>query len=47
MTSWGVTLAKAKASHGWIRADWVRAWALRRQALILLHIFSIGLRSGE
>ena len=46
MASWRVTLAKAKAI-AWIRAGWVRAWALRRQALILLHIFSIGLRSGE
>jgi hypothetical protein len=44
MASWGVTLAKA-AAIALIRAGCVRAWALRREALILLHIFSMGLNS--
>jgi hypothetical protein len=34
MASWRVTLAKAKAIAS-MRAGCVRAWALRRQALIL------------
>ena len=42
----GVTLSKAEAI-ALIRAGWVRAWALRGEALILLHIFSMGLNSGE
>ena len=37
MAYWRVKLAKAKAI-AWIRGGWVCAWALHRQALILLSI---------
>jgi len=43
MASCGVIAAKAEAI-AWIRAGLERAWALRRNSLSLLHIFSIGLK---
>jgi hypothetical protein len=41
-----VTLLKAVESAE-RSSSWVRAAALRKRALILLHIISMGLRSGE
>jgi len=46
MTSWAMMVSKAEAIAS-IRLDRERASALRRNSLGLLHIFSIGLRSGE
>ena len=46
MASRGVILCKAEAI-AWSRAGCVRASAVRRWDLTLLHICSMGLRSGE
>ena len=46
MASWGETLERAWPIALW-REGCVRASKLRKIPLTLLHIFSIGLRSGE